>query len=50
MPNLLPIEDKDSSVELEKAYKKYGIKNSNTELWDVIIGWMDGMQNDIRPR
>jgi dihydrolipoamide dehydrogenase len=28
MPNLLPIEDLDSSVELEKAYKKYGIKMS----------------------
>ena len=28
MPNLLPIEDTDSSVELEKAYKKYGIKMS----------------------
>ncbi len=26
--NLLPIEDKDSSIELEKAYKKYGIKMS----------------------
>jgi dihydrolipoamide dehydrogenase len=26
--NLLPIEDEDSSVELEKAYKKYGIKMS----------------------
>ena len=28
MPNLLPIEDSDSSAELEKAYKKYGIKMS----------------------
>jgi dihydrolipoamide dehydrogenase len=28
MPHLLPIEDTDSSLELEKAYKKYGIKMS----------------------
>tara|TARA_B100000029_G_scaffold155576_1_gene150902 strand:- start:219 stop:1607 length:1389 start_codon:yes stop_codon:yes gene_type:complete len=28
MPNLLPIEDTDSSLELQKAYKKYGIKMS----------------------
>lgn len=27
-PNLLPIEDTDSSKEVEKAYKKYGIKMS----------------------
>ena len=27
-PNLLPIEDEDSSKEIEKAYKKYGIKMS----------------------
>jgi dihydrolipoamide dehydrogenase len=28
LPNLLPIEDLDSSIEVEKAYKKYGIKMS----------------------
>ena len=28
MPRLLPIEDEESSQELEKAYKKYGIKMS----------------------
>ena len=28
MPNLLPVEDTDSSLEVEKAYKKYGIKMS----------------------
>lgn len=28
MPHLLPIEDEDSSIEVEKAYKKYGIKTS----------------------
>lgn len=27
-PHLLPIEDEESSVEIEKAYKKYGIKMS----------------------
>ena len=26
--HLLPIEDEDSSIEVEKAYKKYGIKMS----------------------
>ncbi|MFZ8932901.1 MAG: dihydrolipoyl dehydrogenase [Bacteriovoracaceae bacterium] len=28
MPHLLPIEDEESSIEVEKAYKKYGIKMS----------------------
>jgi len=27
-PHLLPIEDEESSIEIEKAYKKYGIKTS----------------------
>jgi dihydrolipoamide dehydrogenase len=28
LPHLLPIEDEESSIEIEKAYKKYGIKFS----------------------
>lgn len=50
--NLLPIEDTDSSVEVEKAYKKYGIKMSlgiadvkaKNNGKDVTISCMEGGQ------